>query len=160
MSDFETAIQRIDTALGRINPLARLLPINRAATEDSLLRLVLDTIPAMIWVKRVPDGFMLLCNQSGAEMGGTTRKKMENTFPEQWWPESFTKKWLIDDNEVAATGRPKVNFLERVIHPKSKQRRWVRTSKFPILDDSGEVSAVLVCAIDVTEIVPPEVRNQ
>jgi PAS domain S-box-containing protein len=113
----------------------------------------------MVWAKRVPDGFMLLCNDLAAEMGGTTRKLMEGTFPERWWPADFTKKWLMDDNEVASSGRPKENFYEKIIHPKSGQIRWVRTSKFPLMDAFGKVVAVLVFAYDVTDIVPADVKN-
>lgn len=146
------ALTRIDTAI------ARLLPINRnPLEEDSLLRLVIDTIPAMIWVKRVGDGLMIVCNDAAAEMGGTTRRHMEGTFPERWWPPGYTKKWLLDDQEVAALGHPKRNILEQVVHPKSNQMRWLRTSKYPIIDDDGRISAILVFAYDVTEIIPPEI---
>jgi PAS domain S-box-containing protein len=124
-----------------------------------LLRLSLDKIPAMVWLKRIPDGLMLVCNTSAAEMGGTTRGKMEGTLPEKWWPTHFTKRWLIDDNEVAATGRSKVNYLERIVHPRSGQIRWLRTSKFPVLEDNGRVGAVLVFSYDVTDILPPEMRE-
>lgn len=126
--------------------------------QYSLMRAVVDTMPAMVWVKRIPDGLVLLCNDAAAQMGGTTRAKMENTLPEKWWPKNFTARWLIDDNEVASTGCAKVNFLERIQHPRSNQIRWLRTSKYPMLDDQGVAVAVLVFSYDVTEIVPPEMR--
>lgn len=165
-SNIDSALERIDTAVSSIKKrakkhhLATLLPINGEEAEEMLMRSVLDTIPAMVWVKRIPDGFMMLCNDAAAEVGGTTRDEMEGTLPEKWWPQSFTEKWKLDDNEVAATGHAKVNFLERILHPKSKQIRWLRTSKYPMINDQGEVHSVLVFSYDVTEIVPPEMRKQ
>lgn len=164
-SNIDNALERIDAAVSSLRSkaakhhLASLLPVNKEGAEEALMRSVLDTIPAMVWVKRIPDGFVMLCNDAGAEVGGTTREHMEGTLPEKWWPASFTERWKLDDNEVAATGHAKVNYLERILHPKSKQVRWVRTSKYPMLDDCGEVRAVLVFSYDVTEIVPPEMRK-
>lgn len=143
-------VERAQDAFG--GPLCDLCPAY-------LMREVIDTIPALVWAKRIPDGLMLLCNEPAAEMGGTTRAKMEGTMPEQWWPRRDCEKWKIDDNEVASTGRPKRGILETIVHPKSGQVRWLRTDKQPVIDHSGKVFAVLVFSYDVTDILPPEMRN-
>jgi len=153
-SDPEPALGTIESWQDALNG-----PNSRTLGPVALMRGVLDSIPAMIWAKRIPDGLMLICNDAAAEIGGTTRHEMEGTLPEQWWPKEYTDRWLIDDNEVATTGRGKAGYLERILHPKSGQVRWLRTHKAPVMDGQGVVFAILVFSYDVTDILPPSMRQ-
>ena len=55
-----------------------------------------------------------------------------------------------DDQEVIATGRPRINYEEPQTSPEAKQI-WLRTSKVPLRDVDGFIIGVLGTYEDITE---------
>ena len=112
-------------------------------------RLLLDSIPAMLWVKDCANR-ILRCNRAAAASQGRTVGELEGHWTEEFYPEEAAK-YLADDLEVIASGKPKRSIVERLeIAPGEK--RWVKTDKIPHRDETGAIVGVIVFSVDVTDL--------
>lgn len=131
----------------------------RKAAEDGLRglqaeqRIILDSVPAMIWYKDT-NNRLLRANRRAAESQGTTVQEMEGRRAEDYWPEEAAQ-YLADDLEVARTGEPKLGIVERYRTP-SGEKIWVRTDKVPYRDDHGQVIGVIVFSVDISHAMRTE----
>lgn len=117
------------------------------------LSFILDTIPMLIFVKD-EESNLIFVNHEAAQSGSTTVSEMEGTNSLQWWPADLVEKWKLDDQEVFRKGHAKRNIIEQIEIPSTGERRWVKTDKFPVFDDDGTVKYIMVCAVDINEMIP------
>ncbi len=67
-------------------------------------------------------------------------------------------KLIADNIEVLSTGKPKLAVIERITFPNG-DTRWFRTDKLPYKDRGGEVTGVIVFAMDITERISAEQKR-
>lgn len=118
-----------------------------AAHRDQL-KLILDTVPAMVFFKDTKNNIISV-NQAVAQAKGVTPEAMAGTPTAQWYPDE-ADKYYRDDLEVVTTGKPKTGIVELNDLGK-KGKIWVKTDKYPVLDKNGKVESILVFAQDITE---------
>jgi PAS domain S-box-containing protein len=119
-------------------------------TNLQLLPLIMDNIPqAVFWKDR--DLIYLGCNQAFAEDAGldSPEQIIGKTDYDMPWTDQ-AELYRSDDAQVIESGEAKVNFEEPQTNP-SGEITWLRTSKIPVRDESGEVVAVLGMYEDITE---------
>ncbi|CAN5811396.1 hypothetical protein BH11PLA1_BH11PLA1_16740 [soil metagenome] len=119
--------------------------------ERGLLSNIVANIPFMVfWKGR--DGRFLGCNDAfarlvhlapGQEIVGLTDFDIH---PDPKTAEAYR----ADDSRVLASGRAKLLYEENLVHSDGQQRHLL-TSKVPLLDDNGEVYAVLGICADITD---------
>ncbi|MBN1867919.1 PAS domain S-box protein [Candidatus Sumerlaeota bacterium] len=118
--------------------------------SQQMLRDVLDTIPVRVfWKDR--DLRYLGCNSgflkdAGLESLDRIVGMDDSQMP---WGE-YAELYRKDDAEIIETGIPKL-FFEEPYLTSDGVRRWVRTSKIPMRDASGEIKGILGCVEDITE---------
>ncbi|HNV70192.1 MAG TPA: PAS domain-containing protein, partial [Candidatus Ozemobacteraceae bacterium] len=122
----------------------------RTAELNSLLQLVLDTIPVRIFWKDRNSAY-LGCNQLFARDAGRTspEEMIGKTDAEMGWHEQAAL-YVTDDQKVITSGTPKINFEECQTTPDGR-RIWLRTTKVPLRDETGTVFGVLGTYEDITE---------
>lgn len=126
----------------------------RKRAEDALRRLqqeqalILDTAPAMIWYKDTHNR-MLRVNAAVAKSLGLRKDQIEGRHTAEFYPEE-AERYYQDDLAVARSGQPRLGIEEPYRLP-SGEKRWVLTDKVPLLDEAGQVSRILVMAVDITE---------
>ena len=117
---------------------------------NQMLKLVIDTIPVRIFWKDLNLTF-LGCNSLFARDAGRqlpTDLIGKNDYCTGWREQADL--YRQDDQEVIATGRPKINYEEPQTSPEAKQI-WLRTSKVPLRDVDGFIIGVLGTYEDITE---------
>lgn len=110
--------------------------------------LILDSVPAMIWYKDA-DNRILRVNAAAARSLGLPKDRIEGRHTADFFPEEAAR-YYQDDLRVIRTGEPCFGIEESYRLP-SGERRWIRTDKVPLRDDSGVVNRVLVMSLDITE---------
>jgi len=65
------------------------------------------------------------------------------------FPKEIAEKYRADDRKVLDSGRPLLDFIERLPDLGGRQR-WTRTRKFPIRDDSGRLIGLYGVSRDVS----------
>jgi PAS domain S-box-containing protein len=120
--------------------------------SEELMRLVIDTTPAHIFVKN-RKGEFLLVNKMAAESHKLTPQEMLGKNELQLAGDSMDKleqikKFLADDQEIIDSQKPKFIPEEPLLLPDGTTQ-WLQTTKIP-LTLKGESDYVLGVAIDIT----------
>lgn len=115
-----------------------------------MLQLVLDTIPVRVfWKDR--DLVYLGANQALAlDAGYTDPGELVGKTDYDTASAAIAEKYRADDRQVMETGIPKLNFEERQVRRDGSQA-WLRTSKVPLRNKSGDVIGILGTYEDITE---------
>ncbi len=121
--------------------------------NEELMRLVIDTSPALIYVKD-RDGKFVLINKKGAEFHGKTPETMAGRNERDFTYISTKKideinKFLADDRQIIDSQVPKFIPEEPLTLPDGKTR-WLQTTKIPITIN-GVQAYVLGVSVDITE---------
>lgn len=114
-----------------------------------MLQTVVDAMPQRVfWKDR--EGRFLGCNLGFAKDAGlSSPAEMIGTRDADHAWRVFAERYRADDMAVMAEGRARLNFEEPQVDS-SGTMRWVRTSKIPLRDDSGEIIGVIGILEDVT----------
>ena len=101
---------------------------------------IFDSIPAFVFVKDTSNN-ILFANKVVADSLEVSPDALRNTPSSRWYPD-HAHLYYDDDKEVVRTARPKLGIIE----PKRTTSGEVllRTDKYPIQGDAGDVSGVLV----------------
>ncbi|MGQ1908763.1 PAS domain S-box protein [Marinifilum sp. RC60d5] len=118
--------------------------------ERSHLKLVLETVPDMIWVKN-PEGVYLSGNQKFLEFNNLTGTSLIGKSDFDLYPEDLAKVYFQKDVEVLDTLK-RVRFVNWTISAKDGKRILTETIKNPMFDAEGKVIGVLGVCKDITEI--------
>ncbi len=110
-------------------------------------QLVLDSIPAMIWQKDNKNNIINL-NAAAAKSSGKSVEEIRGMSTRQLYP-MHADDYYEDDLEVINSNKPKLNIIEP--HQTKDELQWVRTDKYPYLDEDGINKGVLVIATDITK---------
>lgn len=109
---------------------------------------IFHSVPAMIWFKDEHNR-ILRVNYHAAKSLGKTVEEVEGRTAEELYPYD-AGKYLQDDLDVTATGKPKLGVVERYEVAGGKDL-WIRTDKVPYRDENGNIVGLIVFAVDVTE---------
>jgi PAS domain S-box-containing protein len=117
---------------------------NRLSAE---LQMILDSVPAMIFHKdrdhrllRANAAMLRTLGRPPGELIGKTDAELGTPYYEQY---------ARDEDEIAATGQPKLGFVEPLATPTGV--RWLQTDKVPLCDDAGKITGFIGLAVDITE---------
>ncbi len=109
--------------------------------------LILDRVPARIVYKDTHNR-VLRASRFAAESIGLTLEQFEGRNLEDIYGERG-KRFYEDDLTVIRTRQPLLGLLEQHVVP-GHGERWVRTGKFPLFDETGEVNGIIVLSHDIT----------
>jgi PAS domain S-box-containing protein len=122
--------------------------VERALEESrAQFQSILDNSPAMISLKD-SEGRYLLANRVFEQIFGTTGERIEGKFSKDVLPAENVESARAQDLHILRNLKP--HSVEETIHVGGEDRT-VLTTKFPVLDDSGEALAIGSIASDITE---------
>jgi len=125
------------------------------ATEE--LELILDSTPALIFYKDRENRFLRV-NRAFAESMGASKEQLEGKSVLDLYPREQAEAYWRDDQEVLASGQPKLNIVEPM--QTSGAERWLQTSKVPCRDAQGNITGIIGFSLDITERRRAEVALQ
>ncbi len=118
--------------------------------NEALFQQIIANIPqAIFWKDK--QGAYLGCNLTFARKAGLENpaQVFGKTDYELPWSKQDADTYRKDDREIIETGIPKLHIIEKLIQADG-QYYWVDTSKVPLINESGEISAVLGIFEDIT----------
>jgi PAS domain S-box-containing protein len=117
--------------------------------SQQMLQTVMDNVPQSIFWKD-QDLAYLGCNREFAEDAGKEPEEIiGKTDYDMPWVEQ-AELYRADDSRVMSSGEPVLNYEEPQSTPDGSHI-WLRTSKVPLRDAQGKVTAVLGIYEDITE---------
>ncbi len=121
----------------------------RKLTEsENMLKAILDNAPAVMFAKRV-DGRYLFVNCEYAKLFTNGSTQIEGKTDFELFPTDLAERFRNADKLVTRMKKP-MQFEE--IAPVGGELRQYLSVKFPMLDSSGEVTAVGGVAFDITDL--------
>jgi PAS domain S-box-containing protein len=128
----------------------------RAPQPNQALTNVLNTLPPSIFWKDCHSVY-LGCNAVYARIAGLASPEaiIGKTDFDLPWPPGDAETYRAADAEVVRTARPLWHIVDHLLLADGT-RRWVETSKLPLLDQHGRVTGLVGINNDVTDRVQAE----
>jgi len=148
-ADDGTALIRISAALEAADSQRQDLA-TALAHERTLLRTMIDLIPAFIYAKDVGSRFIAMNNALARNMATTPEHAIGKTDFDFHTPE-LAKKFYSDEQALIKSGTAIVDLEEPGFDAVTGMPRTVCTSKVPLRDENGEVIGIIGVGFDITE---------
>jgi PAS domain S-box-containing protein len=127
----------------------------RKGVEEALrkteqqLKLILDTVPALIWQKD-QEGKYLQANKAYCDTVGLSSEAILGKTDYDLFPAEMADQYVSADRKVLNSGIPDLGIEEQ--HQKiSGERGWSRTDKMVHYDIDGQIAGTIGFALDITE---------
>ncbi|MAT58019.1 MAG: hypothetical protein CMF23_08620 [Ignavibacteriae bacterium] len=128
----------------------RQLKEEKLKNERLLLRTVIDNLPASIYCKDL-EGRKTLVNIAELRMiGAKSEEEVLGKTDFDFYPKEIAEGFFADDQLVIQKNEPVINREEYLIDEKG-EKRWLLTSKIPMLDDQGNVIGLVGIGRDITD---------
>ena len=144
-----TALIRISAALEAADSQRQDLA-TALAHERTLLRTMIDLIPAFIYAKDVGSRFIAMNTALARNMGTAAADAIGKTDFDFFAPE-LAKKFYSDEQALLKSGAAIIDLEEPGFDAVTGMPRTVCTSKVPLRDENGEVIGIIGVGFDITE---------
>ena len=118
--------------------------------ERSLLRTIIDSIPALIYAKDTQSRF-IACNLLAARGMGTTPAEAIGKTDFDFFPQEMAAGFFLDEQAVIRSGHPLIEREESVLDRASGTTRFYATSKVPYRDQAGNIIGIVGIGRDITD---------
>jgi PAS domain S-box-containing protein len=120
------------------------------ANERTLLRTMIDLIPAFIYAKDVGSRFIAMNTALARSMGTTSEQAIGKTDFDFFSPELATK-FYSDEQALIKSGTAIIDLEEPGFDQVTGMPRTVVTSKVPLRDENGMMIGIIGVGFDITE---------
>ncbi len=118
--------------------------------EQIILRTLIDNIPFPIYVKDTEARKIVANPADFRNMGCVSESEVLGKTDFDFYPKEIAEKFFADDEIVLRDGKAVLNREEYFYGPDGK-RRWLLTSKIPLLNENGELAGLVGIGVDITE---------
>lgn len=120
----------------------------KLSRQQEEYKTIVNSVPALIFFKDLQN-HELSVNRAYCEMMGLPLECNGMIDVSSRFPQEDADQYFQDDLEVARSGIPLRNRIERFVTPTGT--RWISTDKVPYRDKDGNIIGVIGFAIDVTD---------
>ena len=118
--------------------------------ERSLLRTMIDLIPAVIYAKDLESRF-IACNELVARGMGTTPAEVIGKTDFDFYPRAMAEQFFADEQAIIKSGQPLIDHEERALDQHRGTVRFILTSKVPVRNSAGHIIGIVGTGRDITE---------
>ncbi|MBC8025775.1 MAG: PAS domain-containing protein [Steroidobacteraceae bacterium] len=145
----DTAIIRMSSAF-EAEASARQDLATALAHERTLLRTMIDLIPAFIYAKDVGSNFIAINAHLALNMGTTSEEAIgKSDF--DYFSRELAEKFFADEQALLKSGQAIIGLEEPGFDKATGEERTVVTSKVPLKDENGDVIGIIGMGFDITE---------
>jgi PAS domain S-box-containing protein len=118
-------------------------------TELRMLRMVIDSLPDLIYIKDTQSRFVLANRAIRTYMTGSPDGTLLGLDDSSFYPEELARGFRNDEQTVIRTGEQLVSQAERA-QDKEGRDRWLLTTKVPFRDRDGGIIGIIGIGRDIT----------
>jgi PAS domain S-box-containing protein len=118
--------------------------------ERTLLRTIIDILPALVYVKDTACRKILANHVDLEYMGASTEAEALGKTDFDFYPEDMAARFYARDQAIIQTGQPLIDYEHSIVTADGRQR-WLITSKVPLRDGAGQVIGLVGVGRDITE---------
>ena len=149
ITDDGTAVVRMSAAL-EAEASARQNLATALAHERTLLRTMIDMIPAFIYAKNVDSQFIAINAHLARNMGTTSADAIGKTDFD-FFKRDLAEKFFKDEQALIKSGKAILELEEPGFDQVTGEERTVVTSKVPLRDENDMVIGIIGIGFDITE---------
>ena len=120
-------------------------------SERRMLRTVIDTIPASIFVKDRQSRFLLANNAVARVMGAAAPEELLGKTDFDFYPKEIAEHFYAAEQELMTTGEALVDDEEPVRTTVDGDVVYIIGTKYPLYNNDGEIVGMVGITRDVTE---------
>jgi diguanylate cyclase (GGDEF)-like protein/PAS domain S-box-containing protein len=117
---------------------------------ETFLDTVVETIPAVLFVKDATDLRFILLNRAGEDFLGVSREAIIGKTDHDFFPKEEADRFVARDRQVLESGRVEV-IDEEPVHTPHNGLRFLRTKMIAIYDDNERPRYLLGISEDITD---------
>lgn len=118
-------------------------------SELHMLRMVVDSLPDLIYVKDTKSRFLLANLSTKISMTGSSQGRLFGKDDFAFFPKNVASTFFEDEQTVIRSREPMVSKPE-LIQGHSGKKRWILTTKVPFYDEEDRVSGIIGIGRDIT----------
>ncbi len=119
--------------------------------ERNLLRTLIDTVPANVYIKDNQSRFIDANSETALKLGAKSVSDIIGKTDFDFFTTDLAEKYYADEQGILQTGKPLLNIEEPTYDQRSEQPLWFLTTKAPIRDEYGEVIGLVGVGLDISE---------
>ena len=119
--------------------------------ERNLLRLLIDTIPANVYIKDIQSRFVEANVETAHQMGAKTPNDLIGKTDFDFFSPEFARKYFADEQALIEGGLPLRNVEEANYDQRTQRESRFLTTKVPIVDHQGAVTGLVGVGLDITD---------
>jgi len=120
------------------------------ATEQKLLRTLIDLLPSLVYVKDRESRFLAANFACASYMGASLPQDLIGKTDADFYPSDLAACFRSDELEVL-NGNPIMNKVEYSVSPLNTQN-IILTTKVPFRDSEGNITGLVGASIDISEL--------
>jgi PAS domain S-box-containing protein len=118
--------------------------------DHTLVDAFLENIPDIVYFKDRLSRFVAVSRSKAARHGFSDPAQMVGMTDADLFSARYAQATRDDELEIMRTGRSAIGKVERITWPDGRES-WVRSSKMPLRDRSGEIVGTFGMSVDITE---------
>src|SRR6185312_13812685 len=118
--------------------------------ERSLLRTIIESLPAHIYAKD-RDSRFIACNERVAQCMGTTPLEAIGKTDFDFYPREMAAGFFADEQALIRSGEALIEREEKGLDQTTGIMRYFATNKVPFRDDAGNIIGIIGIGRDITE---------
>jgi diguanylate cyclase (GGDEF)-like protein/PAS domain S-box-containing protein len=147
-------LQRLSDSIAHLLPPARMQELHlnseKLAHAEQLMSTIVDTIPAMVFLKRASDLRFESFNRAGEELLGFHATDLIGKNDYDFFPKEQADFFTSEDRKVLA-GNNALEIPEEIITTAKGEQRILHTRKIAVRNRFGHVTHLLGVSLDITD---------
>lgn len=120
------------------------------AAERSIMSTLIDSLPDNVFIKDT-QGRIILDNIAHRRLlGHLELKDVMGKSDRDFFAPELAERYMADERRIVESGQPLIEYEEPTVDPGGEQR-WLLTTKVPVRDARGNVTALVGINRDITE---------
>ena len=116
----------------------------------AFLKLVIEHVPGMLFIKDAKENRFVLVNRGAEEMLGFDRRELIGKTDHEVFPPEQADRFVARDRRVLTTGRAET-IEDEMVATRSHSVRHLRTHIVPVADEQGRAQFLLGFSEDITD---------
>ncbi|WP_428643129.1 bifunctional diguanylate cyclase/phosphodiesterase [Roseibium sp.] len=138
------------SSLARINGLDELTRGDALLLTGDWLQTLVDQVTDYIFIKDRKSRFVMANRQIALDLGFSEFSEFVGKTDLELHPREIGNGFMETESSIMEGRTPQVDFEEFLILPNGK-RKWFSSSKYPVLNDLGDVVGIVGICRDITE---------
>ncbi len=121
------------------------------ARERDLLRTIINSLPDCIFVKDNKSRFLTGNTAWVRTLGASDPDEIAQKTDFDFFPKKLAERYFADEQAIMESGQT-VNTIEPVFEKRTKETRWLQTTKVARRDSDGNVIGLIGISRDITDL--------